>query len=107
DPALHSRALERLQWIEKTWEFRNTDPLRPAVIRTIRRIFGKLEAAHCHIAHIKFLVRTSDNKTYKISRTAFHEPDWENALDGLQGVSATLLMNARIQSDEDLSHLFA
>lgn len=103
----HQRALGRLKWHEKIYQFNDNKDVHDAVIHILETFSDRLKSGHYIIAHLKCLITTAENDIFKLSLTALDESNWEIPLEDLHSKRATMLVNARIHTDDDITPLFS
>jgi hypothetical protein len=72
----------------------------------LEKLLRDLERVHCAIGHIKCFIRTENDRYYKVSILTFDDVAWKTSLSPLHARYATLIMNARILTDEPIDHVF-
>jgi G3E family GTPase len=94
------RALERLKWYERRYRISCGNPAREVIEKGLGHLLNDLKKANCIIAHIKCFIRTEE-EDIKISIIGFDDEKWKGELQRLRGKKADIILNARLQADEE------
>lgn len=101
----HQQALSRLKWFEKVQDFNSAENVFPEIILVLSKFIINLKRHASIIAHMKAIIYFND-QVIKFSITSFEDEDWQSELRTLSCTTARMILNVRVQSDEDLEALF-
>jgi Ni2+-binding GTPase involved in maturation of urease and hydrogenase len=71
--------------------------LRQSILALIRAIHSAIRNQNWPIGHVKFMLETPSGSV-KVSLPSIEEPGWEQSIPELEGDTADILINARVQS---------
>jgi Ni2+-binding GTPase involved in maturation of urease and hydrogenase len=106
DDRVKRLAIGRFRWYEKAYEFSHAVDIHDMLLGFLEKLLRDLERVHCAIGHIKCFIRTENDRYYKVSILTFDDVAWKTSLSPLHARYATLIMNARILTDEPIDHVF-
>jgi hypothetical protein len=102
DYARYGAGEAELAWLDQ--KIRLTAPrgrLREAVVALMGGLLDGIRERRLPIGHVKFLIRQNGEEV-KISSTAFGDQAWRDEVPPLLGREATVVVNARVQTDAAL-----
>jgi hypothetical protein len=87
-----------LAWLDEAITLTAPDVrLRESVVTLITCIRQALNGEHLPIGHVKFMIETP-SQDWKTSLPSLDEPGWEQEIPQLAGSTASILINARVQT---------